>query len=74
MTTFLWWRICLIKLVLMALPLYFISFFKMPSKVIREINKIQRFFFLWGGGEGKRKMAWVSWENICQENKVGGLG
>lgn len=59
MTTFLWWRICLIKLVLMALPLYFISFFKMPSKVIREINKIQRFFFFFCGEEVKANEKWL---------------
>jgi hypothetical protein len=66
-------RVTLINSVLSSLPLYYFSFFKAPSCVIKELVSIQR-NFLWGGREGERKMCWVSWERICQPKKLGGLG
>ncbi|XP_068477142.1 uncharacterized protein [Phaseolus vulgaris] len=30
--------------------------------------------FLWGWGTEGRKIAWISWDNICKEKEVGGLG
>jgi hypothetical protein len=66
-------RVTLINSVLSSLPLYYFSFFKAPSCVLKELVTIQR-NFLWGGREGERKMCWVSWERICQPKKLGGLG
>jgi len=66
-------RVCLIKSVISALPLYYMSFFKMPKSVEKELIKIQR-NFLWGWGSEARKIAWVSWENICKPKEMGGLG
>ena len=37
-------RICLINSILSSLPIFYISFFKMPSQVAREIKVIQRKF------------------------------
>jgi len=37
-------QVYLIKSVIFALPLYYISFFKMPTSVIKELIKIQRNF------------------------------
>ena len=66
-------RVCFIKSVISALPLYYMSFFKMPKSVEKELIKIQR-NFLWGWGSEARKIAWVSWENICKPKEMGGLG
>jgi len=52
-------RICLIKSVINALPLFYLSFFKAPSKVCSLIKKIQT-KFLWGWGYEERKIAWVA--------------
>jgi len=41
-------RITLINSVLAALPIYLLSFFKIPKKVVHKIVSIQR-KFLWGG-------------------------
>ena len=41
-------RVALIKAVLNSLPIYYLSLFKLPTKVAQEINKIQR-RFLWSG-------------------------
>jgi len=66
-------RVCLIKSVINAIPLFFLSFFKAPIGVCKEITKLQR-RFLWGWGAEGRKIAWTSWENICKAKKEGGLG
>lgn len=47
-------RIALIKSVIVNLPIYFMSLFKMPSCVVNELEKIQS-RFLWGGGEFIKK-------------------
>lgn len=63
----------LLKFVLYALPIYFLSFFKAPECVI---NAIERMFrrFLWGGEEGEKTIHWVAWSKICMDKNEGGLG
>ena len=48
-------RVCLINSILTSIPLFFLSFFKMPIGIHKKIIKKQR-EFLWGSGEdgGKR--------------------
>ncbi|XP_019427208.1 PREDICTED: uncharacterized protein LOC109335529 [Lupinus angustifolius] len=52
--------VTLIKSVLNSLSIYFFSFFKAPVVVILELEKIQR-SFLWGRGEDRRGVHWMSW-------------
>jgi hypothetical protein len=66
-------RIVLINVVLSAIPIFYLSFFKLPVKVWKEIVRIQR-EFLWGGLSKRRKVCWVRWEDICRTKKEGGLG
>jgi hypothetical protein len=66
-------RIVLINFVLNSLPIFFLSYLKMPSKVWKEVIKIQRKFF-WGGLSSRSRMCWVKWEEICKPKKEGGLG
>ncbi|KAK2383713.1 hypothetical protein QL285_071138 [Trifolium repens] len=66
-------RITLINSVLASLPLYYFSFFKAPSCVIKQLVKIQR-NFLWGGGLGDMQLCWVKWDQICLPKEQGGLG
>jgi hypothetical protein len=66
-------RIVLINAVLSAIPIFFLSFMKMPVCVWREVVKIQR-NFLWGGVSLKRRISWVKWSDICKPKKEGGLG
>jgi hypothetical protein len=66
-------RVTLINSVLSSIPLYYLSFYRAPKKVIEELTRIQR-QFLWGGSEGKNKINWVSWSNVCKPKSEGGLG
>lgn len=66
-------RICLIRSVLTALPLYFISFFRLPKGVLKSCNQIMM-RFLWGGSDEVKKIPWVSWANVCRPKSEGGLG
>jgi hypothetical protein len=66
-------RIVMINAVLSAIPIFYLSFLKMPIKVWKEIVKIQR-KFLWGGLSRKNKTCWVKWDDICKPKEEGGLG
>lgn len=65
-------RLTLIKSVLSSIPLYTMSFLKLPCKVEKEMRAILR-NFLWGGKETRKKVVWFKWE-VCMEKKEGGLG
>jgi len=52
-------RICLIRSVLLAIPLFYMSLFRLPTGVARKLIKLQR-DFLWGWGAEGRKIAWAS--------------
>jgi hypothetical protein len=53
-------RIVLLNAVLNAIPIFFLSFLKLPVKVRKKITRIQR-EFLWGGARGGKKISWVKW-------------
>jgi len=48
-------RIVLLNLVINVIPIFYISFLKMPEKVWRRLVKIQR-EFLWGGVTGVKRL------------------
>ena len=66
-------RIALIKSMLSSMPLYQLSFFRMPKIVARRLEKLQR-DFLWGGGNLERKVHLIKWEVVCAQKEKGGLG
>src|ERR1044072_8712238 len=66
-------RVCLIKSVLSSIPLFFLSFFKVPAGVLKICKSIFR-KFLWGGVEDNNKISWVKWDYICWPKSEGGLG
>ena len=66
-------KITLINLVVNALPIYLLSFFKIPQKVINRLVKLQR-NFLWGGDQDNKKIPWVKWDIVYLPKSEGGLG
>ncbi|GAU38148.1 hypothetical protein TSUD_395930 [Trifolium subterraneum] len=66
-------RIVLINAVMNAIPIFYLSYMKMPLKVWRELVKLQR-VFLWAGLSKQTKTCWVKWDVICKPKKEGGLG
>jgi len=65
-------RITLLNSVLNAIPIFFLSFMRIPAIVVKKVIRIQR-EFLWGGVGGGRKICWVKWKRICQPKSKGGF-
>ena len=63
-------RLTLIESVLSAIPTYFLSLFHIPSKVIKELEKIMR-SFLWKGADGDGEDHLVSWKEVVRAKKKG---
>lgn len=66
-------RVCLVNSVLTSLPLYYLSFFKIPHRVAKEIVSLHR-RFLWGGVGDQKKVCWISWDKVTLPKGKGGLG
>lgn len=49
-------RVTIVKYVLNSIPLYSLSFMRMPRTIENRLTSLQR-QFLWGGSEGERKIA-----------------
>ena len=64
-------RIELIKSVLSAMHLYWLSVFNLPASVHKEIYKLL-LGFLWYG-LGPKKNVFISWKNVCRPKAEGGL-
>ncbi|XP_012853800.1 PREDICTED: uncharacterized protein LOC105973324 [Erythranthe guttata] len=62
----------LIKSVLQAIPSYLMSCFVLPNGLLQEIESaIARF---WWGEDSRRKIHWISWRNLCESKRNGGMG
>ncbi|XP_058774309.1 uncharacterized protein LOC131648579 [Vicia villosa] len=66
-------RITLIKSVLSNILLYYLSFFRVPILVLKELNTIQR-IFLWNHKPDRQGLCWVTWSKMCKHQIDGGLG
>ncbi|XP_058732794.1 uncharacterized protein LOC131604367 [Vicia villosa] len=66
-------RVELINSVLNAIPIFSLSFYKAPKKVLQDIKYIQS-KFLWGGVDIDKPIHWVIWDTVCKSRKEGGLG
>ena len=66
-------KVTLIKSVLNALPIYLLSFFKIPQRIVDKLVSLQR-NFMWGGNQDHKKIPSVKWDVICLPKNDGGLG
>jgi len=63
----------LIKSVARALPTYIMGVFKIPFGLCDDLTSIIRNFW-WGAEDGRRKTAWIAWEEMVQKKCCGGPG
>ena len=66
-------REVLIKSVIPAIPTYAMSCFKLPITLCHEIETLVRKFW-WGQRGERRKVHWVTWEEMCKHKDRGGMG
>ncbi|GKA35403.1 RNA-directed DNA polymerase, eukaryota, reverse transcriptase zinc-binding domain protein, partial [Tanacetum coccineum] len=66
-------RLTLLKSVLGSMPIYHLSLFKAPLKVLQKIESIRSRFFN-GSDLDDRKPIWVKWNNVLASKEKGGLG
>ncbi|MCI08983.1 putative non-LTR retroelement reverse transcriptase, partial [Trifolium medium] len=66
-------RIVLLNSVLNAIPIFYLSYLKIPIQVWKQVRRIQR-EFLWGGKSGRKRINWVKWDDVCKPKSEGGLG
>nr|GFA49975.1 RNA-directed DNA polymerase, eukaryota, reverse transcriptase zinc-binding domain protein [Tanacetum cinerariifolium] len=65
-------RLTLLKSVLGSLPIFHMSIFKVPSKVLHELESLRGHFFN-GHEAGSNKASWVKWDSVLVD-KDRGLG
>ena len=56
-----------------SIPTYVMSVFRLPASVCDDLIKMMRQYW-WGVENGKRKMAWLSWEKMMLPKAMGGTG
>lgn len=63
----------LIKSVAQAIPAYAMSCFRLPNRLIKDIEMLIRRFW-WGQNGDKGKMHWLPWDTLCKSKANGGIG
>ncbi|GJR09741.1 RNA-directed DNA polymerase, eukaryota, reverse transcriptase zinc-binding domain protein [Tanacetum coccineum] len=66
-------RLTLLKSVLGSMPIYHLSLFKAPMKVLQKMESIRCRFFNGVDHNGKKPI-WVKWSKVLASKEKGGLG
>lgn len=66
-------QLTLSQAVLSSIPIYYLSLFKMPTRVVQTVEKLMR-DFLWEGMDDGKKRHLVNWEVVGSSKTKGGLG
>ncbi|GJY13078.1 hypothetical protein Tco_0382387 [Tanacetum coccineum] len=66
-------RLTLLKSVLGFIPIFHMSIFRVPSRVLHVLESIRGHFFN-GHKIGSNKATWVKWNYVLTDKKHGGLG
>jgi hypothetical protein len=63
----------LLNSVITSIPIYWMSFYKLPNKVKQRIDQLRRRFLWYGGSIIRKKISLVSWKVVCRSKDQGGL-
>ena len=66
-------RLTLLKSVIGSMPIYHMSIFMVPMKVLHRMESIRCHFFN-GIDLDSKKSIWVKWNNVLTSKEKGGLG
>nr|GEX41186.1 RNA-directed DNA polymerase, eukaryota, reverse transcriptase zinc-binding domain protein [Tanacetum cinerariifolium] len=66
-------RLTVLKSVLGASPLYYMSIFKTPKTVLKDLEAI-RSKFSNGADSSETKITWIAWQKVLASMRHGGLG
>ncbi|GJS21010.1 RNA-directed DNA polymerase, eukaryota [Tanacetum coccineum] len=66
-------RLTLLKAVLGSMPIYHMSIFKVPMKVLQRMKSIRSRFFS-GVDLNSKNLIWVKWSKVLCSKEKGGLG
>ncbi|GKC69240.1 hypothetical protein Tco_1115123 [Tanacetum coccineum] len=66
-------RLTLLKSVLGSMPIYHLSMYKVPAKVLHTMESIRSHFFN-DVETNEKKMVWASWSSVLASKNNGGLG
>ncbi|GJZ63745.1 putative RNA-directed DNA polymerase, eukaryota, reverse transcriptase zinc-binding domain protein, partial [Tanacetum coccineum] len=66
-------RLTLIRSILGSLPIFYLSLFKAPMKIINLLESIRSILF-WGFKDSQRRISWVKWKLVLLDKETGGLG
>ncbi|KAJ4769309.1 RNA-directed DNA polymerase (reverse transcriptase)-related family protein [Rhynchospora pubera] len=67
-------RVVLASSVLSTIPIYFMSVFKLPTWVVKALDRLRR-DFIWGSSNNSgRSMHLLSWDRVCLPKPLGGFG
>ncbi|GKF71938.1 hypothetical protein Tco_0208052, partial [Tanacetum coccineum] len=65
-------RLTLLKSTLSSMPIYHLSLFKVPSKVLQKMESIRCRFFN-GIETDSNKQTWIKWNKVLASKEKGGL-
>lgn len=67
-------QVTLLNSVISAIPLYWLSLYRMPVGVRYRIDKLRRRFLWFGGSTVRKRYSLISWTRVCRSKDLGGLG
>ncbi|KAG7963456.1 hypothetical protein I3843_09G118400 [Carya illinoinensis] len=62
----------LLKAVALSIPIYTMSYFKLPKSLCAELESLMASFW-WGQKQDERKLSWISWKRMCESKMEGGM-